>query len=284
MPVTESGAPLSVAETCGLCHELEDADFVAVHGYHSSVQDDLLPPERRLLMVNGPRIPSDGDSQMNCFLCHLQQPDHAGRQAAIDAGTPEWSISATLLGTGLLAATADGYQWNSELIGEDGEAEIDLQPVSEAQCGACHGMVHDGTDPLLVPLGTGQHWTTETTGQVFSPQPVRLSGMNHANKDALDLVWDVHAERLVSCGDCHYSQRAARRAWPARRPRRTWSRPRASGAAARAATAWKIPIPGCRNRHATSTRSPASPATYRDWKWVPGKASTAPSCSRTARR
>jgi hypothetical protein len=58
---------------------------------------------------------------------------------------------------------------------------------------------------LLVPLGTGREWTTETTGQVFSPQPVRQSGMNHANKDALDMVWDVHAERLVSCGDCHYS-------------------------------------------------------------------------------
>jgi len=66
-------------------------------------------------------------------------------------------------------------------------------------------MVHDGTDPLRVPLGSGDQWTTETTGQVFSPQPVRQSGMNHANKDSLEMVWDVHAERLVSCGDCHYS-------------------------------------------------------------------------------
>ena len=43
--------------------------------------------------------------------------------------------------------------------------------------------------------------------------------MNHANKDALDLVWDVHAERLVSCGDCHYSSdrpvRLAGKATPA---------------------------------------------------------------------
>ncbi|HUT40241.1 MAG TPA: hypothetical protein VM011_02785, partial [Gammaproteobacteria bacterium] len=111
------------------------------------------------------------------------------------------------------------YQWNSELVGEDGEAVIDLRPVSEANCGACHGMVHDGSSPLLVPLGTGQNWTTETTGQVFSPQPIRLSGMNHANKDALDMVWDVHAERLVSCGDCHYSSdrpvRLAGKATPA---------------------------------------------------------------------
>jgi octaheme c-type cytochrome (tetrathionate reductase family) len=207
VPVVESGEPLSVVETCGMCHELEDADFGASHGYHSSVQDEQLPAERRQLMVDGPRIPAEDDSQMNCFLCHLQQADHSGRQAAIDAGTQEWSVSATLLGTGLLAATADGYQWNSALVGADGEAEIDLRPVTEAHCGACHGMVHDGADPLVVPLGSGEHWTTETTGQVFSPQPVRLSGMNHANKDILDLVWDVHAERLVSCGDCHYSSK-----------------------------------------------------------------------------
>jgi hypothetical protein len=68
-------------------------------------------------------------------------------------------------------------------------------------------------------LGTGQHWTTENTGQVFSPQPIRQSGMNHADKDALDMVWDVHAERLVSCGDCHYSSdrpaRLAGKATPA---------------------------------------------------------------------
>jgi hypothetical protein len=31
--------------------------------------------------------------------------------------------------------------------------------------------------------------------------------MNHAGKDAFNnMVWDVHAERLVSCGDCHYSR------------------------------------------------------------------------------
>jgi hypothetical protein len=29
--------------------------------------------------------------------------------------------------------------------------------------------------------------------------------MNLAGKDALDMVWDVHIQRLVSCGDCHYS-------------------------------------------------------------------------------
>jgi hypothetical protein len=40
---------------------------------------------------------------------------------------------------------------------------------------------------------------------VFSPQRIRLSGMNLRNKDQLGQSWDVHAERLVECGDCHYS-------------------------------------------------------------------------------
>jgi hypothetical protein len=30
--------------------------------------------------------------------------------------------------------------------------------------------------------------------------------MNLKNKDALGRSWDVHAERLVQCGDCHYSK------------------------------------------------------------------------------
>ena len=205
-PVPESGEPLSVSNTCGLCHELDDAAFIETHGYHSSVQDDLLPPERRLLMVDGPRIPNEDAGQMNCFLCHIDRPNHTARRAALEAGSPEWSITATLLGSGLVELTPEGYRWNSERVAEDGEAELLLRPVSEVNCGACHGMVHDGSDPLQVPLGTGEHWTTEKTGQVFSPQPVNRSGMNHAGKDGLDMVWDVHAERLVSCGDCHYSR------------------------------------------------------------------------------
>ena len=205
-PVTASGNALSVAETCGLCHELEDDAFIDTHGYHSSVQDTLLPPERRQLMMDGPRIPATDASQMNCFLCHLQQPDHEARQAAIDNGEVEWSVSATLLASGLLTQSQDGYRWNPERIADDGETTLMLRPVTEANCGVCHGMVHDGTDPLLVQLGTGKHWTTEKTGQVFSPQRVRLSAMNLKDKDSLDMVWDVHSERLVSCGDCHYSR------------------------------------------------------------------------------
>ena len=217
--VTESGQPLSVKATCGMCHELEEQDFIDAHGYHSSVQDEQLPPERRLLMVDGPRVPTNSDNQMNCFLCHIRQPDHAARRAAIEAGTPEWSVTATLTGSGLVKMGAEGYWWNPGRVAEDGEVELELRAVAEANCGACHGMVHDGSGPLLVKLGDGLNWTTEKTGQVFSPQQINLSAMNLADKDALDMVWDVHSQRLVSCGDCHYStgrpERLAGEATPA---------------------------------------------------------------------
>jgi octaheme c-type cytochrome (tetrathionate reductase family) len=206
-PVTASGKPLSPVASCGLCHDLEDAGFVAEHGYHASVQDALLPEQRRKLMVDGPRLPTAPDQRMNCFLCHLEQADHPARLAAIDAGRPEWSVSATLLGTGLIKAIDGGYRWNLERLGADAEASLPLGAVSERACGACHGQVHDGVDPLLVRLGDGTQWTTEKTGQVFSPQKISLSAMNLAGKDDLAMAWDVHAQRLVSCGDCHYAKR-----------------------------------------------------------------------------
>ena len=132
----------------------------------------------------------------------------------------DWSVSATLQDSGLVSPSDDGYQWNPDRIAEDGETTLLLRPAGEAGCGACHGMVHDGSGPLLVQLGTGKQWTTEKTGQVFSPQRIKLSAMNLKGKDSLDMAWDVHAERLVSCGDCHYSRgrpaRLAGEATPAR--------------------------------------------------------------------
>jgi len=206
LPVTLSGDPVSLEASCGICHEIGSQAFLDTHSYHNSVRDELLPPERRMLMLNGPRIPVDETSQMDCFLCHIEKPNHTARHSAIAAGEARWSTTATLLGTGLVAQTAEGYRWNAERVGEDGETELALVPVTEGNCGACHGLVHDGINPLVVNLGENRHWATEKTGQVFSPQRVRLAAMNLEGKDGLDLAWDVHAERLVSCGDCHYSR------------------------------------------------------------------------------
>lgn len=203
--VFETGEPLSTAATCSQCHDIEEEAFIAKHAYHGTVDIDGLPAERRSLMQHGPRLPQVEGEQMNCFLCHLDRPNHAARQDALDSGEAQWSVTATLIGNGVVERTADGYAWNAEALDPDEMVSLGIGHVREAGCGACHGKVHDGSTPLLVDLGTGQQWLSEKTGQVFSPQRIRLSGMNLRNKDQLGQAWDVHAERLVQCGDCHYA-------------------------------------------------------------------------------
>jgi len=203
--VQETGKPLSTTATCSQCHEVDDEGFKATHNYHSSLDREALPAERALLLQQGPVTPQAEGEEMNCFLCHMAEPNHEERQRALQSGKAEWSISATLIGTGLLTRTDDGYVWNQEAFSEE-MVEPGTSYVSERSCGACHGLVHSGKKPLFVDIGSGTDWTTEKTGQVFSSQRIRLSGMNLQGKDGLARSWDVHAERLVQCGDCHYSR------------------------------------------------------------------------------
>src|SRR5690606_13759579 len=67
--------------------------------------------------ATGEPVPWDwaesGTVEMNCFLCHLANPDNAARTAALRAGDFGWANSATLLGTGALAQTDAGWQWNA---------------------------------------------------------------------------------------------------------------------------------------------------------------------------
>jgi len=204
--VHESGNPLSTAETCSQCHEIEDEAFVSTHAYHSNVAAADLTAERRTLMQQGPRIPTEDNQQMNCFLCHIERPNIAEWQYANRSGDDEWAVSATLIGSGILERTFDGYRWKAEGLNED---ELALLPMSQprpSHCGGCHGLVHTGSSPLTVQLGSDDNWGTETTGQVFSAQAIRLSGLNLRDKDKLGRAWDVHAQRLVECRDCHYAK------------------------------------------------------------------------------
>ena len=46
---------------------------------------------------------------------------------------------------------------------------------------------------------------TELTGQIISPQKISNSGLNIAGKENLTHAFDVHADRVVGCVNCHYS-------------------------------------------------------------------------------
>ncbi|MFL7813671.1 MAG: cytochrome b/b6 domain-containing protein [Anaerolineales bacterium] len=150
-----------------------------------------------------------GIIEMNCFLCHTPSPNSDARGSALQAGAFQWANTATLIGTDIVALSGEGYSWNPDAFTENGDVDpqaIQIQDPTNTNCGACHGLVHDNVEDPLVTLGCSpERWSTITTGQIISPQQMADSGMNLADKDTLTRSWDVHAERLLNCVDCHYS-------------------------------------------------------------------------------
>ena len=210
--VHESENPLSMFETCSQCHEIEE-DFEATHAYHAGVATGDLPPERRALIEQGPHIPDGDGQQMNCFLCHLERPNYAEWRHAKQSDQSEWALAATLIGTKvtlkggeLLERTEDGYRWKPDALDADELAVIPMVQPRPEHCGHCHGLVHTGSRPLTVEMGSDEHWATETTGEVFSAQRINQSALNLRNKDKLGRAWDIHAQRLVGCRACHYAK------------------------------------------------------------------------------
>jgi hypothetical protein len=144
---------------------------------------------------------------MNCFLCHLPEPANDERIRELQEGRIQWSATATLARTGLVEQTPSGWQWNPESFTSDGLARPERLAVRDPKstnCGLCHGQVHFGEEPLALEHTPG-NWTTEATGQVFSPQRISASAVNLAGKQTRARPWDVHAERLLGCTDCHPS-------------------------------------------------------------------------------
>jgi thiosulfate reductase cytochrome b subunit len=150
-----------------------------------------------------------GIVEMNCFLCHTPNPNNEARSEALHEGAFKWANTATLVGTEIVSGSDGQFQWNSSAFDENGELRqefVQIQDPTNDNCGQCHGLVHDDVEDPLVTYGcTPERWSTITTGQIVSPQRLSDSGMNLANKEELTRSWDVHAERLLKCTDCHYS-------------------------------------------------------------------------------
>ncbi len=149
-----------------------------------------------------------GVVEMNCFLCHLPNPDNQARTAALQAGDFQWANTATLAATGIVSQQADSWLWNQEAFQENGELAADyvtLQDPTSTNCGQCHGAVHESSDPLVCADIKESDWTSMRTGQIYSGQRLSDSGMNMQNKENLTMPWDIHAERNLKCTDCHSS-------------------------------------------------------------------------------
>ncbi|MFN8378234.1 MAG: cytochrome b/b6 domain-containing protein [Anaerolineae bacterium] len=198
--VLDSGAPVSTLMTCGSCHDVEFITHHTLHGDGGRVAAGALPPEQ---------LPTT-NVQMNCFLCHTSAPNNTARVMALASGDEYWANTATLDGSGIVTAAEDGtYTYITDAFAEDGTLLpefVTLQDPTSANCGACHGQVHmDNQTPLALSVCDSTQWRTFTTGQVISPQRISISGANVADKTELSRSWDVHAERVLNCVDCHYS-------------------------------------------------------------------------------
>ena len=202
--VRDSSQPIDVKTTCGSCH---DVGWIASHGFHFGQA------------ANAPSLILTGDTPAdrapNCFFCHVRHAAVDATRATLAAGDARWIGTATLLDTGLVIKTnelassrpAEPFAYVKELIDRDGTVSADqlqLGPPSNQACGACHGLVTRKSPSLEDWLSRPS--MTERTGQVYSPDRVENSTLNLQGRDELSRSWDVHAERLLNCSDCHYAQ------------------------------------------------------------------------------
>ncbi len=149
-----------------------------------------------------------GAAELNCFTCHLPGANNDARVAALAAGRFGDATTATLLGTGIVEEQGDAWRYNPEAFDAAGDLRPEFVTVSDptaANCGSCHGVVHNDETPLTLDALTMADWNTLTTGQIMSPQRLNASGLNLQDKSALGRSWDIHMERVLECTDCHYS-------------------------------------------------------------------------------
>jgi thiosulfate reductase cytochrome b subunit len=127
----------------------------------------------------------------------------------LQSGAFQWANTATLSGVGIVDKVDGQWQWNPAAFDENGDLVdeyVTLQDPTSENCSQCHGLAHvDSRTPLVISECEPAQWSTITTGQIFSPQRIADSGANFQNKDELSRSWDVHAESVLDCADCHYS-------------------------------------------------------------------------------
>ncbi|MGE5644013.1 MAG: cytochrome b/b6 domain-containing protein [Byssovorax cruenta] len=178
------------------------------------LKDDSANPETSFLNAETGQAQTwdwdkSGTIEMNCFLCHMDNPNYDARAKAIQSGQFDLANTATLFDGGLVFATDSGFTWNQyafQANGEINENRVFIKDPTNSNCAACHGEVHTETDqPLTIHAGDLHYPQTATTGQVIAAQRISDSGINLSNKEELNRSWDIHAERQLQCVDCHYA-------------------------------------------------------------------------------
>ena len=241
--VIQSGNPLSTMTTCGGCHDTAfiasssdhaDAgaqqlgsensryDWQAGPGYFgdwdplrydSALTEDGLIDIGEWLMQSGARHVGGGPVsdrvEMDCLLCHSDLTDPAARRESLQRGDDQWANSSRLTQRDILLQSDGQWIWNPDKFQADGalvEGALSIRKPRDENCAQCHGIVDTRLDtPLTVSSDLATRSMSDRNGQIISPQKISNSGMNIAGKESLTHAFDIHADRLVGCVNCHYS-------------------------------------------------------------------------------
>ena len=205
--VLRSGNPVSPRATCGECH---DVAYISAHTVHNGAAMGMMgtPAQVASSRPGNPEI--GGEEEMNCFLCHTPHPATDARLAMLRQRRSPWAATATLANTPIVVRQEDRWVWNRAAFDAEGrvlDSLLALQGPTTGNCAQCHGVAGDDLhDPVvLTGLDAGDRLTV-TRGEIYSPQRISESGMNVVGKNSLGRSWDVHAERLLECANCHYAE------------------------------------------------------------------------------
>ncbi len=152
-----------------------------------------------------------GVVEMNCFLCHMSDPNNEARIHALRKGEFAWANTATLLGTGIVHPKENGvgYEYNRNMFDGEGHVKHEntfVKAASSKNCGLCHGEVQTEISKTLTYKDLDERdRVTMRTGQILSGQRISDSALNIKGKSTLNRSWDVHLERNLQCTDCHYA-------------------------------------------------------------------------------
>jgi len=227
-PVVESGRPIDVRQTCGGdCH---DVAFIEANSYHAEIPAEapatsrwdlgLQPSQRFLPLVHQRPEPSvdamtdpnwvggDVGRPMNCMLCHIELPNRAARERALRAGRVTWEVTATLEGDLVRSDGPTRWRYVESAFSEDGSVSADalriVAPRTE-HCTGCHGGVLEDRGGVVSVSSSVRVSRAWASADAYDATSIHASGLNVENKYELTRPFDVHAERLMECTDCHYS-------------------------------------------------------------------------------
>lgn len=152
---------------------------------------------------------ASGLLEMDCFVCHIPQPNFEARKNSIEEGDFRGAATATLFGSGIVSRVEGRLNYPPEAFDLNGnlkQSVIKIQDPTNQNCAACHGEVHTSfREPFAIDACDPDMSLTATTGQLISSQKINQSGMNIKEKEDQARSWDIHAERALECTDCHFS-------------------------------------------------------------------------------